>query len=163
MDSASDVHVCNDLKLITDFTEGPTGVGRSIAEGVSPRRGTFRIRMALKDGSERFILNFWNVFHLPNSPSNLVSSGFHNDAGVYYNTNVMPYRTKSVENLLLFPNFGKKTSSYIYSTSLSQPTTSWKPKTISTKMLSQKYIKHRVTNFHSQSGINDLDISTSRL
>lgn len=68
MDSAADVHVCNDQRLMTDFTEKPTKVGGSTADGVSPGRGTVRIRLALEDGSEGVILNLRDVFYLPNSP-----------------------------------------------------------------------------------------------
>lgn len=85
MDSAADVHVCNDLRLMTDFHNNPTKVGGSTSEGISPGRGTVKIRLAMEDGREGLILNLRNVFYLPNSPSNLVSLGLLNDAGIYYN------------------------------------------------------------------------------
>lgn len=84
MDSAVDIHVCNDRRLMTDFTERPTRVGGSTADGVSPGRETVQIRLALEDGSEGVILNLRIVFYLPNRPSNLVSLSLLNDAGVFY-------------------------------------------------------------------------------
>ncbi len=84
MDSAADVHVCNDQRLMTEYTEKPTRVGGSTADGVSPGRGKVKIRLAKKDGSEGLVLTLTNVFYLPNSPSNLVSLGLLNDAGIYH-------------------------------------------------------------------------------
>lgn len=84
MDSAADVHVCNDLRLMTDYLANPTRVGGSTSDGISPGRGTVKIRLANEDGSEGLILNLRNVFYLPNSPSNLVSLGLLNDAGIYH-------------------------------------------------------------------------------
>ena len=69
---------------MTDFTEKPTRVGGSTADSVSIGRRTVCIRLALEDGSERLIFNLRNVFYFPNGPSNLVSLGLLNDAGVYY-------------------------------------------------------------------------------
>lgn len=69
---------------MTDFAERLTKVGRSTSDGISPGRGTVQIRLALKDGTEGVILNLCNVYYLPNSPSNLVSLSFLNDAGIYY-------------------------------------------------------------------------------
>ncbi len=96
MDSAADLDVCNDLRLMTDFTERPTRVGRSTADGVSAGRGTVRIRLVLKDGSEGLILNLRNVFYLPNSPSNL------NDAGVYYDNERHALYDKIIRKRLAF-------------------------------------------------------------
>ena len=79
MDSAADVHVSNDLRLMTDFKENPTRVGGSTSDGISPGRGNVKIRLAKEDGSEGLILTLRNVFYLPNSPSNFVSLGLLND------------------------------------------------------------------------------------
>lgn len=84
MDSAADVHVCNDLRLMTGYSANPTRVGGSTSDGILPGRGTVKIRLAKEDGSEGLILNLRNVFYLPNSPSNLVSLGLLNDAGIYH-------------------------------------------------------------------------------
>ena len=83
IDSAANVYVRNNLRLMTDFAERPTRVGGSTSDGVSPGRGTVQIRLVLEDGSERIILNLWNVFYLPNSPSNLISLSLLNDADIY--------------------------------------------------------------------------------
>ncbi len=69
---------------MTNFTEKLTRIEGSTADGVSPGRGTVRIRLALEDRSEGLILNLRNIFYLSNSPYNLVSLGLLNDASVYY-------------------------------------------------------------------------------
>ena len=80
----TNVHVCNNPRLVTNFTERPPRVEESTVDDVSQGCGTVRIRLAIEDGSQRFIFNLWNVFHLPNIPSNLISLGLLNDAGIYY-------------------------------------------------------------------------------
>ena len=84
MDSAADVHVCIDKRLMIDFTENSTKVGGSTSDSVSPGKGKVKIRLALKDGTEGLVLTLTNVFYLTNSPSNLVSLGLLNDAGIYH-------------------------------------------------------------------------------
>lgn len=85
MDSAADVHVCNDKHLMTEYRELPTRVGGSTSNGVSPGRGKVKLRPPLKDGSEGLILNLVDAFYLPNSPCSLVSLGCLDDSGIYYN------------------------------------------------------------------------------
>ncbi len=84
MDSANDVHVYNNRSLITEYHTHPTRIGGSTSDGISPSRGKIRLRLALKDGSEGLILNLYNVFFLSNSPCNLLSLGFLNNSGIYY-------------------------------------------------------------------------------
>ncbi len=67
-----------------DFTKNPTKVGGSTSDGISPGRGKVKIRLALRDGTEELVLTLTNVFYLPNSPSNLVSLGLLNNAGIYH-------------------------------------------------------------------------------
>ena len=57
IDSAANIHVCNDLRLMTDFLENPTRVGGSTSDGISPGRGTVKIRLAMEGGSKGLILN----------------------------------------------------------------------------------------------------------
>ena len=84
VDSAADVHVCNDKSLMTEYKEQPTNVGGSTSNGISPGRGKVRLRLSLQDNSEGLILNLRNVYYLPNSPCNLVSLGLLNDSGIYH-------------------------------------------------------------------------------
>lgn len=70
VDSAADVHVCNDRSLMTEYYERPTRIGGSTADGMSPGRGKVRLRLSLKDGREGVVLNLKDVFLLPHSPSN---------------------------------------------------------------------------------------------
>ncbi len=84
VDSVADVYVCNNKRLMIDFTENPTKVGGSTSDGISPDRRKVKIRLALKDRTEGLVLTLTNVFYLPNSPSNLVSLGLLNDVGIYH-------------------------------------------------------------------------------
>ena len=75
-----------DRQLIAkDPQERSTKIGWSMSDGVSLGRGKLRLRLALKDGSERLILNLYNVYYLPNSSCNLLSLGLLNDSGIYHN------------------------------------------------------------------------------
>lgn len=69
---------------MTNFMENPTKVGGSTSDGISPGRGKVKIRLALQDGTEGLVLTLTNVFYLPYSPSNLISLGLSNDAGIFH-------------------------------------------------------------------------------
>ena len=93
VDSATNVHVCNNQLLITEYRERPTKIGGSISDGVSPGRGKIRLRLALKDDSERLIPNLQNIYYVPNSLCNLVSLGLLNESGIYHdNKNEILYQ-----------------------------------------------------------------------
>lgn len=99
VDSAADVHVCNDKSIMTAYQERPTKVGGSTSYGVSPGRGRVRLRLGLEDGSEGLILNLENVYYLPNSPCNLVSLGLLNNSGIFHDNehqNLYQVTTKRV-------------------------------------------------------------------
>lgn len=49
MDSVSDIHFYNDLRLIIDFIEKPINIGRLTADRVSPGYGSVPIRLALEN------------------------------------------------------------------------------------------------------------------
>lgn len=68
VDSAADVHVCSDPRLMTDYSTNPTRVGGSTSDGTSPGIGTVKIRLAKEDGSEGLILNLRNVFTFQTVP-----------------------------------------------------------------------------------------------
>lgn len=102
MDSATDVYICNDLRLMTHFTEKLTRVKKSTADGFSPERRNDRIRLALEDGSEGLIFNLRNIFYVPNSLSNLVSLGLPNDTGVYYDNERQALYDKISQKPLVF-------------------------------------------------------------
>ena len=85
IDSAADVHVCNDKSIMMEYQERSTKVGGSTSDGVSPGRGKVCLRLGLEDDSEGLLLNLQNVYYLPNSPCNLVSLGLLNNSGIFYN------------------------------------------------------------------------------
>lgn len=43
VNSAADMHICNNQRLITKYTEKPIRVGGSTANGISPSRGKVKI------------------------------------------------------------------------------------------------------------------------
>ncbi len=96
------MHVCNDQRLMTEYTEKPTKVGGSTSDGVSPGKGKVKIQLAKKDGSEDLVLILTNVFYLPNSTSNLVSLGLLNDAGIYHHNEDQTLYDQSSKKILAF-------------------------------------------------------------
>lgn len=70
--------------MISDFIENLTNVGKSTLDGISPDRRNVKIRFALKNRTKGPSFTLTNVFYLPNSPSNFVSLGLLNNAGIYY-------------------------------------------------------------------------------
>lgn len=102
MNSTTDLHVCNDLKLMTDFIVKPTNVGESRADRVSPSHGTVRIRLTLEDKGEGVILNLWNVFYLLNRLSNLVSLSLLYDANIFYDNEHHILYDKIIQRLIVF-------------------------------------------------------------
>lgn len=87
---------------MTDFIKKPINVGGSIVNRVFLDYGTMQIRLALEDRQEGIILNFWNVFYLSNSPSNLVSLNLLNDANISYNNKHHTLYNKTGQKPLTF-------------------------------------------------------------
>ena len=85
VESAADVHVCNNRSLITESKEQPTSLRGSTSNGVSSGRGKIRLCLGLEDNSEGLVLNLQNMYYLPYSRYNLVSLGLLKDSGIYYN------------------------------------------------------------------------------
>lgn len=85
VDLAANIHVYNNKTLMTDYTEQPIKIGRLLLNRVSPGRRKVRLRLGLEDNLKSLILNFQNVYYLPNSLCNLISLGLLNDNGIYYN------------------------------------------------------------------------------
>lgn len=69
---------------MTEYKEQLTNVGRSTSNRISPGQGKVQLCFGLKENSEGFILNLWNIYYFPNSLCNLVSLGFFNNNGIYY-------------------------------------------------------------------------------
>lgn len=70
-----------------DFEKNLTNVGGSISDGISLVRRRVKIRLALKDGTDRLVLTLINIFYLSHSPSNLVSLSLLNDVEIFYHNN----------------------------------------------------------------------------
>ena len=84
MDSAADVHIYNNFRLLTEYLARSTKVVGSTSDGILPRYGTVKIRLIKEDGSKTVILNLQNVFYLPNSLLSLISLGLSNNTDIYY-------------------------------------------------------------------------------
>lgn len=96
IDSAANIYVCNDLRLMTGYLANPIKVRNSTSDGILPGHEIVKIRLTKEDGSKKLILNLWNVFYLPNSLFNLVSLGLLNDIGIYHdNKNQILYNKVS--------------------------------------------------------------------
>lgn len=102
MDSTIDIHIYNDLKLMTDFIKKPTNIGGSIAGRVCPGRGTIQIRLALKDKREGIVLNLWNIYYLPNSLFNLVNLSLLNNVNIFYDNEYHRLYNKISQKPLVF-------------------------------------------------------------
>ncbi len=84
IDSAADVHICNDRSLMTEYYNKPTRSGGSTSDRSSSGRGKTRLQWSFEDGSEGLVLNLRNVYYLPSSPCNLVSLGLLNSSGILH-------------------------------------------------------------------------------
>lgn len=102
MNNVVNVYIYNNLGLITDFTERPTRVRDSIADGVSPECKMVQIRLALENRSKTLILKLQNVYYFLNSPSNLVSLSLLNKASIYYNNKFEALYNKISQKLFAF-------------------------------------------------------------
>lgn len=69
---------------MSNFTENSTKIRRLTLDNILPGRKKVKIGLALKDKIERLVFTLTNVFHLPNSPSNLVSLGLLNNVKIYH-------------------------------------------------------------------------------
>lgn len=99
---------------MTDFKENLTKVGRSTSDDISLSRRRVKIRLSLKDSTERIVLTLTNIFYFPHSPSNLVSLNLINDVGIFHhNKDQILYNQKTLKilafaeryntNFLLYP------------------------------------------------------------
>ena len=84
IDSASDVHVCNDRSLMTEYYNKSTKIGWSTSDGSSPGKGKIRLQLDFEAGSEDLLLNLQNVYYLPSSSCNFVSLGLLNNSTILH-------------------------------------------------------------------------------
>lgn len=98
---------------MTEYTEKPTSVEVSTANGVSPGKRTAKIGLAKQDGSESLVLNLTIVFYLTNNHSNLVSLGFFNDAGIYHHNKDQIFYDQNTQKSFTFAK-RYKTSFLLY-------------------------------------------------
>lgn len=84
VDSVANIHVYNDRVLMREYQKLPTRIGSSTSNRIFPGRGRIRLRFALKHRSNDLVLNFCNVYYLPNSLSNLIILGLLNDSEFFY-------------------------------------------------------------------------------
>ena len=85
VDSAANVHMCNDKSIMTEYQKRFTKDGGSTSNGVSPGRRKFCLRLGLEDDLDGLILNLQNVYYLLNSLCNLVNLGLLNNNGIFHN------------------------------------------------------------------------------
>jgi hypothetical protein len=73
LDSAADMHVCNQRSLFATYFERCTPMAGALSAGVSPGYGTVRLALRLKNGSSGRSLKLENVYYIPQCPASLVS------------------------------------------------------------------------------------------
>lgn len=66
------VHVCQNLGLMTGFSERSTRVKGSISDKISSGQATIWTKLALESEIKRVILNLCNVYYLSISLSNII-------------------------------------------------------------------------------------------
>lgn len=118
VDSIVDVHVCNNKKLIIDFTENSTKVRRSSFDDISLGRRKVKIRLVLKDATKRLVFILTNIFYLPNNSSNLVTLGFLNNVGIYHHNKDSIFYNYETQKTLAFTE-QYKISFFLYPLNLS--------------------------------------------
>lgn len=84
VDNVTNIYVCNDMRLITNFEENPTKVGGLTSDSISPGGKRIQIRLTPKNGTKGQVLTLTNVFNLSHSLSNLVSLSVLNDAEIFH-------------------------------------------------------------------------------
>lgn len=85
VDSAADVHVYNNKRLMTEYRELPTRIRESTLNNVFSEQKKVKLCLSLKDRSEGLVLNLVDTFYLLNSPYNLVSLARFNNSGIFHN------------------------------------------------------------------------------
>lgn len=65
------------------FQKQLTKVGGSILDEILPRRKIVCLKLRLKDGLEKLILNLQNLYYLPKSPWNFMILRLFNDNSVF--------------------------------------------------------------------------------
>lgn len=67
-----------------DFTENSTKVGGSTSDGISLGRKKIKIKLILKDGTERLVFTLTNVFYFANNQTKFVILGLLTNAEFYH-------------------------------------------------------------------------------
>ena len=83
LDSAADMHVCNNRSSFADYMVYPTDLAGSTSNGTSPGRGMIRITLSSEDDTPSSVLVLNNILYIPQCPVNLVSLGLLNQHKVY--------------------------------------------------------------------------------
>lgn len=102
MDSTTNMYVCNNLRLMTDFAERLIRIRKSILGGVSPSWRIVQIRLVLENRTEEIILNHYNVYYLSNNLSNLISLSLFNNADIHYNNKQQALYDKTSQKSFAF-------------------------------------------------------------
>lgn len=102
MNSIADVYFCNNKRLMNDFTEKPTRIGRSTVNGMLLGPKTVWIKLALEKRSEEIILNLQDVFYLSNRSSNLINLNLLINAAILFDNKCHNLHNKASRKPLAF-------------------------------------------------------------
>lgn len=84
MDIATNIHICNNLRLMIDFIERLIKIGQLVLDKVLLGQKTIKIIMTLENRTKRIIFNFCNIYYHSNSLLNLISLSFFNNTIIHY-------------------------------------------------------------------------------
>lgn len=102
VDNVAYIYICNNKKLMIDFTENPIKIRRLTLNSISLNRRKGKIKLILKYKTEELVFTLINIFCLPNSSSNLVSRGFLINVGIYhYNKDQILYKLETRKTLAI--------------------------------------------------------------
>lgn len=99
VDSATDIYVCNDLFFMINYWERSTNISRFISNRIFSKNGSMCLWLALKDDSEKLILNLHNAYYLSRSSCNFMSLVLLNINEIFYDNEykiLYQIRTKQI-------------------------------------------------------------------
>ncbi len=83
LDCATDICICNQRQLFTDFVNSATTLSGVTSAEVSPGWGTVTLTLALENGQAGAQICLKHVLYIPQSPANLINLHKLNEIRLY--------------------------------------------------------------------------------
>lgn len=100
MKSATNIHMCNNQLVMTQYPEQLMKISDSISNGISLDQRMIWHRLGLKNNFQDLILNFQNIYYLLNILYNGVNLNFFNKSGIYYNNENETFYKVQIKQIL---------------------------------------------------------------